>query len=64
VTRARGLVVAGIVVVALAAFVVYSITLKEWCEAQQQGWNGGAWGTTGLGGEIGQCIRDKSIFSF
>jgi hypothetical protein len=63
--KAQGVVVAGVVLVALVLFLVYSFSLKEWCEARQQGWNGGAWGGVGFGGaEIGECVRQKSWFSF
>ena len=62
--RVAAISAGAVFILLIAAFVIYSFTLKNWCEAQQEGWSGGKWGRTGLGGEVGQCIRDKSIFSF
>jgi hypothetical protein len=46
------------------AFVTYSFVWKDWCAGIQHGWSGGTWGKTGLGGELGQCIRAKGWFEF
>ena len=61
----RGAVSAGILLILLGvAFVTYSFVWKDWCAGIQHGWSGGTWGKTGLGGELGQCIRAKGWFEF
>ena len=62
---ARLTVIAGALALALVAtFVTYSLVAKDWCEAKQLGWDGGAWGKMGYGGEPGECTVRKSWFSF
>ena len=60
----NGRVIAGVVLVLLAAaFVIYSFTLKSWCELNQNAWQN-TWGDLSFNGSLGECIRSKSWFSF
>jgi len=61
----RGAVSAGLFLILLGvAFVTYSFTLKDWCAGIQHGWSGGAWGNSGFGGNLGECIGSKTWFEF
>ena len=61
----RGAISAGLLLILLGvAFVTYSFTLKDWCAGIQHGWSGGAWGNSGFGGNLGECIRSKTWFEF
>jgi hypothetical protein len=60
----RGWASIGFVLILLgAAFVIYSFTLKSWCELHEGAW-GGIWGEMSFKGTLGECIRNKSLFSF
>jgi hypothetical protein len=60
----NGRVIAGVVLILLgAAFVIYSFTLKSWCELNQNAWQNN-WGDLSFNGTLGECIRSKSWFSF
>jgi len=60
----NGRVIAGVVLVLLgAAFVIYSFTIKEWCELNQNAWQN-TWGDLSFNGSLGECIRQRSVFSF
>ena len=60
----NGRVIAGVVLVLLAAaFVIYSFTLKSWCELNQNAWQN-TWGELSFNGSLGECIRQRSVFSF
>ena len=60
----NGRVIAGVVLILLgAAFVIYSFTLKSWCELNQNAWQN-TWGDLSFNGTLGECIRSKSWFSF
>jgi len=60
----NGRVIAGVVLILLgAAFVIYSFTLKSWCELNQNAWQNN-WGELSFNGTLGECIRSKSWFSF
>ena len=61
----RGAISAGLLLILLGVvFVTYSFTLKDWCAGIQHGWSGGAWGNSGFGGNLGECVRQKSWFAF
>ena len=60
----QGRVIAGVVLIILGlAFVIYSFTIKEWCELHAYAWQN-AWGELSFNGTLGECIRQRSIFSF
>jgi hypothetical protein len=60
----NGRVIAGVVLILLAAaFVIYSFTIKEWCELHNYAWKN-TWGDLSFNGTLGECIRSKSWFSF
>ena len=60
----NGRVIAGVVLILLAAaFVIYSFTLKSWCELNQNAWQN-TWGDLSFNGSLGECIRQRSVFSF
>ena len=59
--------VVGTVLVCLvlfAVFIIYSIAIKDWCEMHEGTWGGKAWGERPFAEKLGQCIKDKSFFSF
>jgi hypothetical protein len=57
--------IASIMVLLLAAVVVYSLVFKVWCLQRAEGWGGQrVWGEEILGEPVGTCIREKSLFSF
>ncbi len=61
----RGRIIAGVVLVALGlAFVGYSLTIKNWCELRGADYGQSAWGSSGFGGGIGDCVREKGWLSF
>ena len=65
VTTTRGRIIAGLAIIILgAAFVAYSMTIKDFCAVHQHGWHGGTWGQTGFGGQLGECLAEKGWFSF
>ena len=60
----NGRVIAGVVLILLgAAFVIYSFTLKSWCELNQNAWQN-TWGELSFNGTLGECIRQRPILSF
>lgn len=62
VATARGrLILAGVLLFLGAAFLTYSLTLKQWCVAHHGGW-GGAWGENAFGDTLGDCIKEKGWF--
>ena len=63
----QGSVAAGVTFLLLVAgFVIYSVFIKDWCEQHKRGWGGGraAWGQRNYGEPPGDCVREKSLFSF
>jgi len=60
----RGWASIGFVLILLgAAFVIYSFTLKSWCELNQNAWQN-TWGELSFNGTLGECIRQRPILSF
>ena len=60
----NGRIIAGSVLLLLgAAFVIYSFTIKEWCEIHAYAWKNN-WGELSFNGLLGECIRQRSVFSF
>ena len=60
----NGRIIAGSVLLLLgAAFVIYSFTIKEWCELYSYAWQNN-WGDLSFNGSLGECIRQRSVFSF
>ena len=60
----KGRVIAGVVLLLLAgAFVIYSFTIKEWCALHTNAWQNN-WGELSFNGSLGECIRQRSVFSF
>ena len=60
----QGRVIAGLVLIILGlAFVIYSFTVKEWCTLNQNAWQNN-WGDLSFNGSLGECIRQRSVFSF
>ena len=60
----NGRIIAGIVLLLLsAAFVIYSFTIKEWCALHSYAWQNN-WGDLSFNGSLGECIRQRSVFSF
>ena len=47
------------------AFVIYSLTIKEWCIVHAYGWGGArVWGATEFGTSLGECLKEKSWLDF
>ena len=60
----HGKTIAGVVLIILGLlFVTYSFGIKDWCELHEGAW-GGTWGEMSFKGTLGECIRNKSWFSF
>jgi hypothetical protein len=57
--------VAGVIILLLLAFVVYSVAFKTWCARHERGWAGEqTWGENSFGDDAGRCVKEKSWFVF
>lgn len=64
VATARGrLLLAGVLLFLGAAFLTYSLTLKQWCALHHGAW-GGAWGQSTFGDKLGDCLKEKGWWAF
>lgn len=60
----RRAVIASIILIGLgAAFVSYSLTIKEWCALKGTTLGQSAWGS-GFGASFDQCLKQKGWLSF
>ncbi len=57
-------IVALVAVLLGAGFIGYSLTIKDWCAVKGTTMGQSAWGQSGFGGGIGDCVRAKGWWSF
>jgi hypothetical protein len=56
--------IVSLVILLLLAFLVYSMAFKVWCSQHERGWAGEqTWGQNTFG-DVGKCVKEKSLFSF